>query len=109
MKVLPVVLRRVASDDVDDAIDHLLSEGSIQATEAFVEDLERALTHLARHPRTGSPRFAHELRLPGLRAWPLARFPYQVFYVDHSDRLDVWRVLHTSRDVPAWLQAPDVP
>lgn len=48
----------------------------------------------------------HDLNLPGLRAWPLTRYPYLVFYVERSDHVDVWRVLHAQRDIPAWMQEP---
>ena len=51
----------------------------------------------------GSPRYAHELNLPGLRFWPLTRFPYLVFYFEHDNYVDVWRVLHQQRDIPAWM------
>jgi len=57
----------------------------------------------------GSPRYAFELRLEGLRAWPLRRYPYLVFYVEREDHLDVWRVLHAQRDIPAWMQEPEGP
>ena len=43
---------------------------------------------------------AHELNLPGLRAWPLTRYPCLVFEVERSDHVDVWRVLHGQRDIP---------
>jgi hypothetical protein len=33
--------------------------------------------------------------------WP--RYPYLVFYVERSDHIDIWRVLHGQRDIPAWL------
>ena len=64
---------------------------------------EQAYVHIGRHPATGSPRYAHELDLPGLRSWPLTRYPHPVFYIERSDHIDVWRVLHGQRDVPAWL------
>ncbi|HEY8332752.1 MAG TPA: type II toxin-antitoxin system RelE/ParE family toxin, partial [Tardiphaga sp.] len=54
-------------------------------------------------PATGSPRYAHELNLPGLRCWPLTRYPYLVFHVERPDHVDVWRVLHAGRDIPAWM------
>ena len=57
----------------------------------------------ARHPATGSARYALELNLPGLRSWPLKHYPYLVFYVERADHIDVWRVLHSQRDIPAWL------
>ena len=53
---------------------------------------------------TGSPRDAHELGLPGLRSWALKRYPYLVFYVERTDHVDVWRVLHEDRDIPAWMR-----
>jgi toxin ParE1/3/4 len=30
-----------------------------------------------------------------------------VFYVERPDHIDVWRVLHDTRDIPAWMQEPD--
>ena len=48
-------------------------------------------------------RYAAELNIPGLRFWPLTRFPYLVFYVEREDQLDVLLVLHAKRDIPAWL------
>jgi len=41
--------------------------------------------------------------LPGLRFWPLQRYPYLVFYIELADHIDIWRVLHSQRDIPAWL------
>jgi toxin ParE1/3/4 len=69
--------------------------------------LPDSLAHIGRHPATRSPRYAHELNLAGVRVWPLTRYPDLVFYVERSDRVDVWRVLHGQRDIPAWMQAPE--
>ena len=74
---------------------------------AFIDALEQAFRRIAQHPAVGSPRYAFELRLEGLRAWPLRRYPYLVFYVEREDHLDVWRVLHAQRDIPAWMQEPE--
>lgn len=73
----------------------------------FIDALEHAWMHIGLHPATGSPRYAHELNLPGLRAWPMTRYPYLVFYLERADRIDVWRVLHAQRDIPAWMREPD--
>jgi len=51
--------------------------------------------------------YAHELNLSGLRFWPLARYPHLVFYVERPQHIEVWRVLHGQRDIPAWMQQPD--
>lgn len=101
-----VIPRGLANRDVDAAIAHYLEEGSEQVALRFVDALERAYAHLGRQPAPGSPRYARELNIPGLRSWPLRDFPYLVFYIERADHLDVWRVLHGRRDIPAWLQEP---
>ena len=107
MKIKPVIPREQANQDVDDAIAHYLEEASSSVALGFIDALERGYTHIGRHPGTGSPRHGHELDLPGLRAWALSPYPYLVFYVERPDHIDVWRVLHGQRDIPAWMQDPD--
>ena len=109
MKAKPVVPRELARQDVDDAIAHCLGEGADQAALGFIDALEQAYAQISRHPANGSPRYAHDLNLPGLRSWLLAGHPHLLFYVERDDHIDVWRVLHGQRDIPAWMQEPDVP
>ena len=33
--------------------------------------------------------------------------PHLVFYVECPDHIDVWRMLHGRRDIPAWMHDPD--
>jgi toxin ParE1/3/4 len=61
-------------------------DASAEAVQGLMDDLERSLFHISRHPGTGSSRYAHELNLPGLKSWPLTRYPYLVFYVERSDQ-----------------------
>ncbi len=103
----PVWPRELANRDVDEAIAHCLSEGAQQGALGFIDALEQAYVHIGRHPATGSSRYAHELNLPGLRCWLLTRYPHLVCYVERSDHIDVWRVLHGQRDIPAWVQQPE--
>ena len=107
MKVRPVVPREQAHRDVEDAVAYYLAQDAESAALGFVDALEKAHGHIGRHPASGSPRYAHELNLPGLRSWTLTRFPYLVFYVERADHIDVWRVLHGQRDIPAWMQEPE--
>jgi len=107
MKAKPVIPREQAHRDVEDAVAHYLAEDAESAALGFIDALEKAYSHIGRHPATGSPRYAHELNLPGLRSRPLTRYPYLVFFVEHPDHVDVWRVLHGQRDIPAWMQEPD--
>ncbi len=103
MKGKPVIPRRRAVEDVEEAVAWYLEEASPKAALGFIDALERAYLKIGRHPAAGSPRYAQELSLPGLRCWPLARHPHLVFYVEQDDHVDVWRVLHGKRDLPAWL------
>lgn len=108
MKSKPVIPRALANRDVDAAVEHYLSENAKQAALGFIEALEQAYTHIGRYPATGSPRYAHELNLPGLRSWPVTRYPSLVLYIERDHHIDVWRVLHGQRDMPKWL-GPDAP
>jgi len=99
----PVRLRALALADVDEAIAYYLQEAGVDIALGFIDELEQAYRHLGRHAATGAPRYAHELNLPGLRSWSLSRYPHMVFYVEQADHVEVWRVLHGARDIPAWL------
>lgn len=103
MKAKAVIPRERANRDVDEAVAYYLSEAGEAVALGFIDALEKAYGHIGRHPATGSPRYAHELNLPGLRAWPLTRYQHLVFYVEHPGHVDVWRVLHGQRDIPAWM------
>jgi len=102
-----IIPRQRANRDVDEAVDYYLRDAGEKAALGFIDALDRAYRHIARHPATGSPRYAHELDLPGLRSWPLKRYPYLVFYVERDDHIDVWRILHAERDIPAWMREPE--
>lgn len=109
MRSKPVVPREQAHRDVEEAVATYLAEDAEAAALGFIDALEAAYTHIGRQPATGSPRDAHALNLPGLRTWPLPRYPYFVFYVERAEHIDVWRLLHGQRDIPAWMQEPGVP
>lgn len=104
MNTKPVIPRQLANRDVDEAVAYYLDENAAQAALDFIDTLEQAFGHIARNPATGSPRYAQELDMPGLRFWPLKRFPYLIFYLEREGHIDVWRVLHGKRDIPAWMQ-----
>lgn len=107
MRAKPVVPREQAQRDVDDALAYYMAEDAQAAALGFIDALEQTYFHIGRHPATGSPRHAHELNLAGLRSWPLSGYPYLVFYIERSDHIDAWRVLHGQRDIPAWMQEPE--
>lgn len=103
----PVRLRALAATDIEGASDYYLDQVSEQMALEFIDAVERGIRRISRSPNAGSLHFAYELGIPDLRAWPLRRIPYVVFYVAANDEIDVWRVLHSRRDLPAALQSPE--
>jgi toxin ParE1/3/4 len=101
VKQKPINLRALARIDIHDAIDRYLEEGGEVVAAGFVEALGMAYAHMASHPGTGSPRYATQLNVAGLRFWTLGRYPYLVFYIVLPDGIDVLRVLHGAMDVTA--------
>jgi toxin ParE1/3/4 len=105
----PVIPREAADTDIDQALAYYTGHAPDLAP-ALLDALEAAFKAIAGRPTAGSPRFAHELDLQGLRGWIVKRFPYIVFYIEHEASIDVLRVLHQRRDIPAELtEAPIVP
>jgi toxin ParE1/3/4 len=101
--VKPAIRSALADADIDSAVDFYLAEAP-SAASAFIDALERATRHVEAHPGSGSPRYALELNIPELRFWPLGRFPYALFYIEHPGHVQVIRCVHTSRDIPPTLR-----
>lgn len=114
MNSKPVIARAAAEQDVDQALEHYLSKAGEKIALGFgekialgfIDALEDAYAHISRHPAAGSPRYAHELGLPGLRCWGLRGYPHLIFYSEKTDIIDIWRVLHGQRDIPEWMREP---
>ena len=103
MTAKPVVLRGRARLDVDEAVEHYLTEAGTAVALDFVDALEDAFRRIGEQPAGGSPRDAHELEIPGLRLRAAGQFPDLVFHVEREEEVDVWRVLHGVRDIPAGM------
>ncbi len=102
----PVRLRELAATDLEAAGDYYRQQVSEQAALEFIDAVQRCTDRISRSPNVGSLHFAYELAIPTLRAWRLQRFPYVVFYVV-ANEIDVWRILHSRRDLPSALQSPE--
>ena len=102
----PVVLRERARRDIDEAVEHYQAEAGPSVGLAFIDALEDAFLRIGEQPAAGSPRYAHELDIPGLRFRPTGKFPYLVFHVEGEVEIEVWRVLHGTRDIPAGMRDP---
>lgn len=103
----PVIPRAKARTDIDHAIDYYLAKAGPDVALDFIDALERAFVLIGEAPAAGSPRWSHELNLPGLKTVRPKGFPWLVFYLEFETHVDVWRVLHAKRDVPAWMSDAD--
>jgi toxin ParE1/3/4 len=103
MTAKAVLRREQAQSDVEQAADYYYQQGGVDLELRFLEAVEAAIVSIAQHPGIGSPRYAELLRFPGLRFFLVKGFPHLIFYVEREDHVDVWRVLHGQRDIPAWL------
>ena len=99
----PVLRSPQARADIEDALDYYQLEAPHMVS-AFLDALENAVNHIQRAPGTGSPRYAQDLGLAGMRFWGLNKFPFSLFYIEQPDHLWVIRLVHMSRDIPASLQ-----
>jgi toxin ParE1/3/4 len=103
----PVVRRRRADEDLENAIAYYLSEAGAEIAGDFINRFEDALEKISRHPAIGSPRYGHHLQIVGLRHSPMKRFPYLIFYLEKDTHIELARVLHGSMDIPSWLNEID--
>jgi len=103
----PIAPRKSARGDVENAVEYYAREAGAQIALGFIDSLQSTYVSIETHPASGSLRYAYELGLPRLRCMTLKGFPYIVFYLEHADHVDVWRVLYAKQDVPAWLRDPE--
>jgi toxin ParE1/3/4 len=104
VKTKPAILRDQARRDVESAAEFYAANAGEAVAIRFADAAEDAFGAVSRHPASGSPRYGHELGVPGLRSRLVRGYPYIVFYVERDTHVDVWRVLHAQRDLAIWLQ-----
>lgn len=99
----PVRVRPRADREIDAIADYLAGD-SPNAARRFLDAMEKTLAMIGEYPGIGSPRYAYLPVLQGLRMSVVQGFEnYWVFYLERADYVDVLRVLHGARDLPATL------
>jgi toxin ParE1/3/4 len=98
-----LVILPLAEHDVEAASDYYSLEVDEITALAFVAALSASYERITRHPKMGSPRYAQALEIAGLRHAPIKRFPHLIFYIEREDQIEIWRVLHSARDIPSSL------
>ena len=71
-----IVPRESARGDIENAVDYYAREAGAQVAISFVDALQSTFGLIAKHPLSGSSRYAYELGLPDLRSMSLKAFPY---------------------------------
>jgi toxin ParE1/3/4 len=95
-------VRPLATADIDHTAAFLFDENPVAAM-SFLDAVETAFGLLVEQPGIGSPRYARLLPGVTLRMWPVQGFPHLIFYLDRAEAVEVLRVLHGARDIPAIL------
>jgi toxin ParE1/3/4 len=99
----PVRVRPRADTEIDALADYIAND-SLGAAMRFLDAMQKTFDQVADQPGIGSPRYAHLPMLEGLRVWPVSEFEnHLIFYIERPSYVDVLRVLHASRDIPAAL------
>ena len=99
----PVHWQPAAEQDAAVAAEWYGRQAGLATGQRFLDAVDAGLRHISRHPASGSTRYAGMLHLDDLRFWPIRGFPCLIFYLERDTHLDVWRILHAQRDIPAWM------
>ena len=77
----------IAEDDLDKGV-------------FFLVAVEESLTQLAEFPALGAERKFRDERLQNARMWRVKGYEkYLIFYTETEDRIEMIRLLHSSRDI----------
>ena len=100
MSAKPVLRRASARRDIEFAADYYDREADPDVAMRFIDAVEAAILAISDRPGAGSPAWSERLKISGLRSRPTGQFPYALFYVEHEEHIEIWRVLHAKRDIP---------
>jgi len=88
-----LIVSPLAEEDLEE-IWSFVAERDMEAADRLIDEITGRFDHLLAYPEAGRAR--HEL-LVNLRSLPVKR--YVIFYQPTDDGVEIFRVLHGSRDV----------
>ena len=97
----PEVIKPLADHDLVHAVAYYESEKPSLGAQ-FLQEFRAVIMAIRQNPRIGSQRYIH--LIPGMRVRHVARFPFLVLYLERESAIEVIRVLHIRRDLPAALE-----
>jgi plasmid stabilization system protein ParE len=93
---MKVEYHKLAIEEIDDAVDYLLTHRNEEAVRRFLDEAERAERLIAEFPNA-SPKIGRLLRRCLFR-----RFPYQLVYRVEGPVIRIYAVAHLSRKPRYW-------
>lgn len=99
-----LVISPRAQTDVDEEAAYYQTTAGLDTATRFLEDLRHTFERLLEFPHLGTPWPTTRRELLGLRRRVLSQFPYSVFSLPSEQAVEIVRVLHNSRDLPAALE-----
>ena len=96
--------RLAAKQDVSQAAREVRKTAGTETANRFLDDFDHIIERLQRSPELGPSWPTSNPELHGLRRVIFRNFPYSVFYRPTDTILEIVRVLHHSRDIPALLE-----
>ncbi|MGH9440059.1 MAG: type II toxin-antitoxin system RelE/ParE family toxin [Terriglobia bacterium] len=101
---MPIIKRRTAATDL---LEHFvfIGQSSEDAAQRFLRSAEETFQLLASQPEMGKLAEHRSPLLAGVRRFPVKDFPkYLIFYRPIRDGIEVVRVIHGARDIPALFE-----
>jgi toxin ParE1/3/4 len=102
--VSEIIRRPSANRDLVAIYRHYAREAGFRVADRFFDEAEATFARLARMPRIGTPYEPEEPLFADLRFFPVSRYrAYLVFYRPIAEGIEVYRVLHSARDIAGIL------
>ena len=101
------VIRPAADLDLVTHADYIAQDNP-DAAERFIRAAFASIDFIANHHYAGPAYIVPGRKWVGLRKWAISGFGnYLIFYRVLEDRVEILRVIHGARDIPAALEEPD--
>lgn len=97
-----LVIRPQADSDIDTAFDYLKQDNPKVAID-FLNAVEHNFSLIKQNPKIGSCKYEGLFPVKGLRFFKTGKFPWLIFYFYNHPTIDIVRILHSTRDLPAAL------
>lgn len=103
-----LIIRNLATQDLRQQANYILSNGNVAAAEHFLELAEATFSQILITPKIGkSIDFVFD-RMGEIRQWRIKNFKdYLVFYRVQEEEVEILRVLHGARDLEGILSTLD--